>query len=108
MISFIRIIDSHHNSSYLIFAILDFFCRGFYVGTSSIEETLSAEQCCTFRGSFSKLDVRSGTILWQTFMVPNNYGKIGEYAGAAIWGSSPSIDIPRNHVYIATGNLYSV
>uniref|UniRef100_A0A2N9HS98 Reverse transcriptase domain-containing protein n=1 Tax=Fagus sylvatica TaxID=28930 RepID=A0A2N9HS98_FAGSY len=81
---------------------------GFYVGTSSLEETLSAEQCCSFRGSFSKLDVRSGTILWQTFMVPNNYGKIGEYAGAAIWGSSPSIDIPRNHVYIATGNLYSV
>uniref|UniRef100_A0A2N9HKE3 Pyrrolo-quinoline quinone repeat domain-containing protein n=1 Tax=Fagus sylvatica TaxID=28930 RepID=A0A2N9HKE3_FAGSY len=94
------------------------------------------EQCCTFRGSFSKLDVRSGFILWQTFMLPNNYGKIGEYAGAAIWGSSqeriqefslgwvgpcppwsqggsapgssPSIDISRNHVYIATGNLYLV
>jgi hypothetical protein len=46
------------------------------------------EQCCTFRGSFSKLDVRSGFILWQTFMLPNNYGKIGEYARAAIWGSS--------------------
>ena len=41
-------------------------------------------------------------------MLPDNYGKIGGYAGASIWGSSPSIDIPRNHVYIATGNLYSV
>ena len=41
-------------------------------------------------------------------MLPNNYGKLGGYAGAAIWGSSPSIDIPRKHVYIATGNLYSV
>ena len=41
-------------------------------------------------------------------MLPDNYGKLGEYAGAAIWGSSPSIDIPRKHVYIATGNLYSV
>ena len=66
------------------------------------------EQCCTFRGNFSKLDVRSGFILWQTFMLPNNYGKIGEYARAAIWGSSPSIDISRNHVYIANGNLYLV
>ena len=86
---------------------LNFF-RGFYVGTSSLEEGLSVEQCCTFRGSLSKLDIHSGTILWQTFMLPDNYGKIGGYAGASIWGSSPSIDIPRNHVYIATGNLYSV
>jgi glucose dehydrogenase len=41
-------------------------------------------------------------------MLPDNNNKIGEYAGAAIWGSSPSIDVSRNHVYIATGNLYSV
>lgn len=40
-------------------------------------------------------------------MLPDNNGKTGEYAGAAIWGSSPSIDVLRNHVYIATGNLYS-
>jgi len=84
------------------------FCSGFYVGTSSLEEGLSIEQCCTFRGSFSKLDACSGKILWQTFMLPDNNNKIGEYAGAAIWGSSPSIDVSRNHVYIATGNLYSV
>lgn len=41
-------------------------------------------------------------------MLPDNFGKLNEYAGAAIWGSSPSIDPIRNHVYIATGNLYSV
>ncbi|KAH7866564.1 hypothetical protein Vadar_022017 [Vaccinium darrowii] len=29
------------------------------------------------------------------------------YSGAAIWGSSPSIDITRNLVYIGTGNLYN-
>lgn len=65
------------------------------------------ELCCTFRGSLSKLDVRTGAILWQTSMLPNNFGKTGEYAGAAIWGSSPSIDVLRNLVYIATGNLYA-
>ncbi|GLT35384.1 hypothetical protein SLA2020_098420 [Shorea laevis] len=80
----------------------------FYVGTSSLEEELSVEQCCTFQGSFAKLDARSGAILWQTLMLPDNYGKTGEYAGAAVWGSSPPIDIHRNLVYIATGNLYSV
>ncbi|TXG59158.1 hypothetical protein EZV62_016987 [Acer yangbiense] len=80
----------------------------FYVGTSSLEEELSIEECCRFRGSVCKLDVESGEILWKTFILPGNFGKTGAYAGAAIWGSSPSIDIHRNHVYIATGNLYSV
>ncbi|CAL0314933.1 unnamed protein product [Lupinus luteus] len=80
----------------------------FYVGTSSTEEVLSVEQCCTFRGSFSKLDIKSGAILWQTYMIPHNHGNKGEYAGAAIWGSSPSVDPLRNLIYIATGNLYSV
>ncbi|XP_021297783.1 uncharacterized protein LOC110426798 [Herrania umbratica] len=79
----------------------------FYVGTSSQEESLSIEQCCTFRGSFAKLDARSGRVLWQTFTLPENFGKKGEYAGGAIWGSSPSIDTNRNLVYIGTGNLYS-
>ncbi|KAL3501360.1 hypothetical protein ACH5RR_035809 [Cinchona calisaya] len=54
-----------------------------------------------------KLDARSGTILWQTYTVPDNGGKVGGYAGAAIWGSSPSIDVFRGLVYIATGNLYN-
>ncbi|KAK6928215.1 Pyrrolo-quinoline quinone repeat [Dillenia turbinata] len=81
--------------------------RGFYVGTSSLEEGLGIGECCTFRGSFAKLNARTGAIVWQTFMLPDNNGSIGEYAGAAIWGSSPSIDIKRNQVYIATGNLYS-
>ncbi|KAK9010737.1 hypothetical protein V6N11_043606 [Hibiscus sabdariffa] len=40
-------------------------------------------------------------------MLPDNFGKRGQYAGAAIWGSSPPIDIARNLIYIATGNLYS-
>ncbi|KAL5722664.1 hypothetical protein ACHQM5_006155 [Ranunculus cassubicifolius] len=83
------------------------FNRNFFVGTSSLEETVSIEQCCKFRGSMVKLDVRTGIIKWQTYTLPDNFRKLGEYAGAAIWGSSPSIDIKRNLVYVATGNLYS-
>ncbi|KAL5765004.1 hypothetical protein ACOSQ2_017598 [Xanthoceras sorbifolium] len=30
-------------------------------------------------------------------MLPDNNGDTGGYAGAAVWGSSPSIDIHRNH-----------
>ncbi|KAL6187665.1 hypothetical protein ACLB2K_039061 [Fragaria x ananassa] len=58
----------------------------FYVGVSSLEEGLPASQCCSFRGSVAKLDLRTG---------------------AAVWGSSPSIDVLRRHVYVATGNLYT-
>ncbi|KAK6280129.1 hypothetical protein POUND7_020396 [Theobroma cacao] len=84
-----------------------YYKRNFYVGTSSQEEELSIEQCCIFRGSFVKLDAQTGTILWQKFMLPDNVDKRGEYAGAAIWGSSPPIDVRRNLVNIARGNLYS-
>ncbi|XP_031096289.1 uncharacterized protein LOC116000359 [Ipomoea triloba] len=84
-----------------------YYNGAFYVGTSSLEEGSSIAKCCIFRGRFAKLDVRTGHVLWQTFMLPDNKGKTGEYAGAAIWGSSPSIDAYRGHVYIATGNLYS-
>ncbi|KAH7560509.1 hypothetical protein JRO89_XS10G0032800 [Xanthoceras sorbifolium] len=53
--------------------------------------------CLTLLNSFCKLDVEFGEILWKTFMLPDNNGDTGGYAGAAVWGSSPSIDIHRNH-----------
>lgn len=40
-------------------------------------------------------------------MLPDNSGRLGGYSGAAVWGSSPAIDISRRHVYVATGNLYT-
>ncbi|KAK4842309.1 hypothetical protein QYF36_019511 [Acer negundo] len=55
----------------------------------------------------AKLDVLTGAIRWQTYMFPDNGGKLGGYAGAAIWGSSPAIDVIRRRVYVATGNLYT-
>lgn len=77
------------------------------MGTSSLEVALPPEQCCTFRGSLAKLDTRTGQILWRTYTLPDNGGKLGSYSGAAIWGSSPAIDVPRNLVYVGTGNLYT-
>nr|GMD28733.1 polyvinylalcohol dehydrogenase-like [Ipomoea batatas] len=77
------------------------------VGVSSLEVTLPADQCCTFRGSLVKLDIKTGKILWQTYTLPDNGGKLGGYSGAAIWGSSPAVDIRRGWVYVGTGNLYN-
>lgn len=77
------------------------------MGLSSLEVELPPEQCCTFRGSFAKLDIGTGEVIWRTYMIPDNGGRRGGYSGAALWGSSPSIDIKRGLVYVATGNLYS-
>ena len=83
-----------------IFFTLKFhLCRAYYVGTSSQEEGLPPEERCTFRGSFSKLNIQAGGILWQTYMIPDNHGQKGEYSGAAVWRSSPPIDASKNHIY---------
>ncbi|KAF5191504.1 Polyvinylalcohol dehydrogenase [Thalictrum thalictroides] len=98
-------LDDHNSSVVTMSGTV--FNRGYFVGTSSLEEGLGIGECCTFRGSMVKLDVETGAILWQTFTLPDNFGRLDEYSGGGIWGSSPSIDIKRNLVYIATGNLYT-
>ncbi|XP_057251856.1 uncharacterized protein LOC104898088 [Beta vulgaris subsp. vulgaris] len=82
------------------------YLDGFYVGVSSLEELLPPTECCIFRGSMAKLDIQTGAIIWQTYTLPDNGGKLGGYSGAAIWGSSPAIDIIRNRVYVGSGNIY--
>ncbi|KAJ7294995.1 hypothetical protein O6H91_Y219300 [Diphasiastrum complanatum] len=82
------------------------FKGAFYVGTSSLEEIGNASLCCTFQGSFNKLNITDGSIIWKTLMLPYNHGSQVGYSGAALWGSSPSIDPQRNLIYIATGNDY--
>lgn len=79
-----------------------------YVGVSSLEEAAArlSYPCCTFRGSMVALDLHTGRILWKTYTLPDNFGQPSGYAGAAVWGSSPSIDEKRNVVYVATGNAY--
>jgi polyvinyl alcohol dehydrogenase (cytochrome) len=83
-----------------------------YVGVSSLEEAAArlplGYQCCTFRGSMVAVDAATGQILWKTYLEPDNFGQLGHFSGAAVWGSSPSIDENRNQVYVATGNNYTL
>ena len=81
-----------------------------YVGVSSNEEGLATDPaylCCTFRGRMVGLDATTGSILWKTYVVPDNGGLTGGYSGNAIW-SPPAIDPGRASLYIATGNNYTV
>ncbi|CAI9092695.1 OLC1v1028012C1 [Oldenlandia corymbosa var. corymbosa] len=84
-----------------------YFLGAYYVGVASLENTRPSSPCCTFRGSLVKLDARTGTILWQTYTIPDNGGQLGGYSGASIWGSSPAIDVLRQLVYVGTGQLYN-
>ena len=89
-----------------------------YVGVSSFEELTGADpkyECCKFRGSVVALDAATGKTVWQTYTVaepakPGGKTKKGVQrwgpSGAAVW-STPTIDVKRNAIYVATGDNYS-
>ena len=88
-----------------------------YVPVSSMEETAASQpgyECCTFRGSLTALDAKTGAVVWRTFLVPKAETAGKNAAGVALWGpsgvgiwSAPTIDVKRGLVYAGTGNTYS-
>lgn len=78
-----------------------------YVGVASAEEGFASDPsypCCSFRGSMLALNLADGSIIWKTFITPENKG----FSGGAVWGSTPVIDVKRHSLYIGTGNNYTV
>jgi polyvinyl alcohol dehydrogenase (cytochrome) len=57
-----------------------------------------------FRGSMIALDVWSGKILWQTFVLPDNGGAPGGFAGGA-FVNPPAIDVDNGLIFGAAGQL---
>ena len=86
-----------------------------YVGISSKEEGLAGAPgyvCCTFRGAVVALDVRTGRILWKTYMVPSNSTNPDMngpdfYSGNGVWGSSAVVDTQRGLLYVGSANNFS-
>lgn len=81
-----------------------------YIGVSSNETAFASQtpgyQCCTFRGSLLALDAYTGRIVWQTFVLPDNGGQPGGFAGGA-FVNPPAIDRGHGLVYGGAGNLYT-
>jgi polyvinyl alcohol dehydrogenase (cytochrome) len=89
-----------------------------YVPVSSVEEVAGARPnypCCTFRGSVVALDAATGRQHWKSYMIPDPPQVVGKNsagtpqwksAGVAIW-TSPTLDVAKNMVYVATGNAYT-
>lgn len=91
-----------------------------YVGASSFEEvaaSMPGYKCCSFIGNAVALtfDRRAGRFsrVWELDMLPvgsstAKFANESGWAGVAVWGSQPAIDTQRRHVFLATGNVYSV
>jgi polyvinyl alcohol dehydrogenase (cytochrome) len=89
-----------------------------FVPMSSGEEGAATQPtypCCSFRGSLSALDLKTGQVQWKTHVVteamrPIRVSSAGAQlqgpAGGAIW-SAPTVDAKRGLVYIATGDSYT-
>ncbi|MBM3531291.1 MAG: cytochrome C oxidase Cbb3 [Alphaproteobacteria bacterium] len=89
-----------------------------YVPLSSLEESGAGNPlypCCTFRGGIAAYDAVTGTRLWKSFTVAQEPRKtkvtskgtqLWAPAGAGVW-SSPTVDLSRREVYVATGNGYT-
>ena len=89
-----------------------------YFGISSIEEVIGSNpkyECCTFRGSLVALHAATGATAWKAYTIsdppaPTKKNTIGVQlrgpSGAGVW-STPTIDVRRNAIYVATGDNYS-
>lgn len=81
-----------------------------YIGPSSNESAYANTHpgyvCCKFRGSMLALDTNTGQIVWQSFVLPDNGGQPGGFAGGAFVNPA-AIDLKNGLVYGGAGNLYS-
>lgn len=89
-----------------------------FVPLSSLEESGAGNPsypCCTFRGALAAYDALSGKRLWKSFTVAQEPRRtkvtskgtqLWAPAGAGVW-SSPTVDLKRRAVYVATGNGYT-
>lgn len=89
-----------------------------YVPLSSLEESGAGHPgypCCTFRGGVAAYDALTGKQIWKSYTIADAPKKtkltsrgtqLWAPAGAGVW-SSPTVDLPRKMVYVATGNGYT-
>ncbi|HEY6927643.1 MAG TPA: PQQ-binding-like beta-propeller repeat protein, partial [Steroidobacteraceae bacterium] len=90
------------------------FSGRYFVPMSGVDSV--DENCCTFRGSLSALDVATGKILWKTYTIPTEPRPLRAPSGGGkpIWGPSgsavwtpPLVDAKRGLVYAGTGDGYT-
>jgi len=72
-------------------------------------------ECCRFRGSVAALNAATGAQIWKSYTIPETPRKVRKNSkGTQLWGpsgagvwSSPTLDLKKRAVYVATGDGYS-
>ena len=90
-----------------------------YVPMASAEERAAGlgmtYPCCTFRGSVTALDAKTGKQIWKSYIIPDppkptvkSAKGVQHYApaGGAVW-AAPTVDVLRHALYIGTGDAYT-
>ncbi|KAI6856878.1 hypothetical protein KC338_g8281 [Hortaea werneckii] len=83
-------------------------------GTSSREEAAARKfpeyDCCSFVGNMVATTFNHSTnkfsLSWNVSTLPLEESGPNGWAGGAVWGSQPSIDVQRSQVFYGTGNVY--
>ena len=108
--------DDHHSAT--LTGTPAFANGNLYVPISSLEVVTAADPdyaCCTFRGHVLAVNSDDGSIIWDSYSIPNppisiattRAGtKVFSPSGAPIW-TSPIIDVARNLLIFGTGENYS-
>lgn len=110
-------VESHANASITAAPVV--YDGRVYVPTSAVGEESRGQDpnyaCCSFRGSISAIDVRTGELRWKSYTIPQEPAPRGKSsagvellgpAGAGVWGA-PTLDTKRGVLYVGTGNGYA-
>ena len=108
--------DEHHSAT--LTGTPAFANGNLYVPVSSLEVVTAANPdyaCCTFRGHVVAVDGNDGSMLWDSYAIPDAPSSVGTTSvgtdmmgpsGAPVW-TSPTIDVEKNLLIFGTGENYS-
>ena len=108
--------DEHHSAT--LTGTPAFANGNLYVPVSSLEVVTAANPdyaCCTFRGHVMAVDGNDGSMLWDSYAIPDAPSSVGTTSvgtdmmgpsGAPVW-TSPTIDVEKNLLIFGTGENYS-
>ena len=108
--------DEHHSAT--LTGTPAYAAGKLYVPVSSLEVVTAANPeyaCCTFRGHVMAVDAADGSVIWDSYAIPNPPASVGTTSvgtdmlgpsGAPVW-TSPTVDVDKNLLIFGTGENYS-
>ena len=108
--------DEHHSAT--LTGTPAYAAGKLYVPVSSLEVVTAANPeyaCCTFRGHVMAVDAADGSVIWDSYAIPDPPASVGTTSvgtdmlgpsGAPVW-TSPTVDVAKNLLIFGTGENYS-